>query len=207
MKALITHDVKIRYPDHNLPYHIYTDASDFQMGSVIMQEGVLVAYFSKKLNAAQRNYSTIEKEILSILETLKEYRTMLFGCRELHIYTDHKNLTFNKLISQKIMRWRLFIEEFHPTFHYIEGTDNVIADALSRLPKIEGQNLVIQPASPGDMKKSVPPSDVQYLPASTPVEVSTRTHHAHFSSTECWVNQDSRQMQVMMMRLFDMLSQ
>ena len=111
---------------------------------------------------------------------------MLFGCREHHIYTDHKNLTFNKLVSQKIMRWQLFIEEFHPTFHYVEGTDNVIADALSRLPKIEGQNLVIQPASPSDMTKSVPPGDVQYPPASTPVEVSNRTHHAHFSSNECW---------------------
>ena len=156
MKALITHDVMIRYPDHNLPYHIYMDASDFQMGSVIMQEGALVAYFPKKLNAAQRSYSTIEKELLSIVETLKEYQTCCFGCRELHIYTDHKNLTFYKLVSQKIMHWRLFIEEFHPTFHYVEGTDNVIADALSRLPKIEGQNLVIQPASPGDMIKIRP---------------------------------------------------
>ena len=93
MKALITQDVMIRYLDHNLPYHIYMDASEFQMGSVIIQEGAPVAYFSRKLNAAQRNYSTIEKELLSIVETLKEYRTMLFGCRELHIYTDHKNLT------------------------------------------------------------------------------------------------------------------
>ena len=47
MNALIPHDVMIRYLDHNLPYHIYTDASDFQMGSVIMQEGVPFAYFPK----------------------------------------------------------------------------------------------------------------------------------------------------------------
>ena len=86
---------------------------------------------------------------------------MLFGCRELHIYSDHKKLTFNKLVSQKIMRWRLFIEEFHPTFHYVQGTDNIIADALSRLPRIEGQNLVVQPASPSDMIKSVSPSDIR----------------------------------------------
>ena len=73
MKALITQDVMIRYPDHNLPDHIYTDASEFQMGSIIMQEGAPVAYFSRKLNAAQRNYFTIEKELLSIVETLLEY--------------------------------------------------------------------------------------------------------------------------------------
>ena len=54
------------------------------------------------------------------------------------------------------------------------------------LPRIEGQNLVVQPASPGDMEKPVSPSDIQYLPASTPVEASARTHHAHFSSNECW---------------------
>ena len=62
MKVLITHDVMIRYLDHNLLYHIYTDASDFQMGSVIMQEGAPVAHFSRKWNAAQRNYSTIDKD-------------------------------------------------------------------------------------------------------------------------------------------------
>ena len=53
MKVLITHYVMIRYPDHSLPYHIYMDASDFQMGCVIMQEGAPVAYFSRGLNVAQ----------------------------------------------------------------------------------------------------------------------------------------------------------
>ena len=64
MKALLGQEAFLQYPDHNQSFHIYADASDLQLGAAIIQNNQPVAYYSRKLNAAQRNYTVGEKRTL-----------------------------------------------------------------------------------------------------------------------------------------------
>jgi len=99
---------------------------------VISQRGKPIAFYSRKLKPEQTRYTTTERELLSIVETLKEFRNILLG-QKIIVYTDHKNLTCNNFNTERVMRWRLILEEYGPELRYIKGEANVVADALSRL--------------------------------------------------------------------------
>jgi hypothetical protein len=79
------------FPEFNKVFVIHTDASDYQLRSVISQDQKPIAIYSKKLTATQRNYTVGERKMLSIVEILNEFRTMLLG-HKLKIHTDHKNI-------------------------------------------------------------------------------------------------------------------
>ena len=72
---------------------------------------------------------------MSIVEMFKAFRSTLLGVK-IKVYTDHKNLTYKmtQYTTQRVLRWRLIVEEFGPRFHYKPGSTNLVADALSRVP-------------------------------------------------------------------------
>ena len=65
--------MSLSYPDCSKPFEMHPDASDAQLGAVLSQEGKPLAMFSRKLNKHQRNYTVGEKEMLSVVEALKEF--------------------------------------------------------------------------------------------------------------------------------------
>jgi hypothetical protein len=153
MCLLMAANALAAYPDHNKWFNVYTDASDFQLGTCIIQEGRPVAYFLHKLTKSQQNYTTMEKEMFSIVATLKEFQGMLLGAN-IHVFTDHKKLMFDTLKTQRVLCWRTKIEEFLPMLHYIEGPRNILANNLSRLHRL------VTPAQIAKGKKVVEPAEV-----------------------------------------------
>ncbi len=104
------------------------------MGAVITQDNRPITFFSRKLSKMQQKNSVTELELLAIVETLKEFKGMLWG-QDIKVYTDHKNLTRNSLglTSDRVYRWRLLLEEYAPKIIYIKGIHNTVADAILQL--------------------------------------------------------------------------
>jgi hypothetical protein len=73
MRLLMAANALAAYPNHNKRFNVYTDASDFQLGACIIQEGRPVAYFLQMLTKSQQKYATMEKEMLSIVATPEEF--------------------------------------------------------------------------------------------------------------------------------------
>ena len=131
-KQLLAQDVLLYFPDPNLPFDLETDASDYQVGAVLKQQGNVVGVYSRKLTGPQRRYPTIDKELLGQVEGVQHFRGTIKGC-DVRLKTDHKNNTYDSVKSERRLLWRLFLDEYGPQAYY-KGDDNEHADFFSRHP-------------------------------------------------------------------------
>ncbi|KAH9801696.1 hypothetical protein KPL71_001121 [Citrus sinensis] len=139
LKKLLTSSPIIQPPNCDLPFEIMCDASDYAVGAVLGQRldrvPYVIYYASMTLNDAQLNYSTTEKEMLAVVFALDKFRSYLIGCKVI-IFTDHAALKYlftKKDAKARLIRWVLLLQEFDIEFRDKKGSENVVADHLSRL--------------------------------------------------------------------------
>ena len=129
----------LQLADPSKPYIVTCDASDIGIGAVLEQESEKgphpIAFASRKLSSAEKNYPVHERELLAIVYALKEWRPYLHGSRFV-IKTDHHPLRYldtQTHLSKRQMRWMETLQEYDYEIVYVQGKFNVVADALSRI--------------------------------------------------------------------------
>lgn len=134
LKEMVTKEPVLVLPDFNKIYEIHTDASDFAIGGVLMQDGHPIAYESRKLNETERRYTVQEKEMTAVVHCLRTWRHYLLGSK-FKVMTDNVATSYflrQKKLTPKQVRWQTFLAEFDFEMEYKPGRVNLVADALSR---------------------------------------------------------------------------
>ena len=143
--ALASAAVLVHY-NPKLPLRLATDASSYGIGAVISHvstegEERPIAYASRTLTAAEKNYSQLEKEALSIVFGVRKFHQYLYG-RRFTLFTDHKPLTtifgpkrgVPPLAAARLQRWSLFLSSYSYDIEFKSTSAHANADCLSRLP-------------------------------------------------------------------------
>lgn len=125
-------------PDYSKPFIVQTDASDIGMGAILVQgegeEEKVVAFWSQKLNPAQRKYQTTERECLAVILAVEKFRPYIEGI-EFTVITDHASLLWLRNLKDptgRLGRWALRLQPYRFTLKHRKGRFMVVADALSR---------------------------------------------------------------------------
>jgi hypothetical protein len=139
LKAILTSTLIIQPLSWGTPFEIMCDVSDYAVGAVLGQRidklPHFIYYASRTLNDAQLNYSTIEKELQAIVFALDKFRSYLLGSKVI-IYSDHvalKYLFSKKDTKSRLIRWILLLQEFNIEIRDKKGSENVVADHISRI--------------------------------------------------------------------------
>src|SRR6185295_3717296 len=146
LKEKLTSAPVLLIPDQTKPFTVTTDASDTAIGAVLSQDygkgDQPIVFKSRKLNSAELNYATYEKELLAIVHAIKLWRPYLEE-KLFTIITDHAVLKFIKSqsnLSRRQARWLEVLQSSNFDVKYRPGKTNVVADALSQVPQLSNIN-------------------------------------------------------------------
>lgn len=132
-------------PDFNKKFIIQCDASNESLGTVLVQmddetnKEKPIAYISRRLRGAELNYTTTEKECLSVVFAIEKFRHYVEGFK-FEVITDHSALLWlfkQANLSGRLARWIMKLQQFDFDIKHVKGKNNVVPDALSRIPSIE----------------------------------------------------------------------
>lgn len=140
LKKCLTEAPVLTCPDFEKPFTLQTDAAETGLGVALTQniEGTdrIIAYASRTLTPAEKNYSTTEKECLAIVWGIEKMRPYL-EAYHFTVLTDHQSLRWLHSIkspSGRLARWSIFLQQYDFEIKYRKGALNRVADALSRQP-------------------------------------------------------------------------
>ena len=134
LKKILVEASVLTQPTSGKEYALYNDALKIGLGCVLMQDGKVLAYASRKLKPHEQNYPTHDLELAAVVFALKIWRYYLYGenCRIFTVYKSLKYLLTQKELNLRQRRWLELFKDYDCIVDYHPGKANVVANALSR---------------------------------------------------------------------------
>jgi hypothetical protein len=141
LKMKVTSSPILKAPDDHKPFRLEADSSNAATGAILSQQADdgkwhPVAFYSKSLNATERNYEIYDKELLAIIRAVEEWRYLLEGAQHpFEVWTDHRNLQYFRTaqkLNRRQARWSLYLSQFNYHLHHRPGRSMGKVDTLSR---------------------------------------------------------------------------